>query len=366
MIPKKMAIFKWLTLSKGPSLRPSSSLRLRSGCRLRSAPMAMAMGLGKFPKHAPKARVFLLLLMGLLLVSCGAPRDAVAKVGKTPIQVQEFEEADQIARAVLPRETYTDPEDEQKASRARQKQVLQMLVWEAMIREDASNKGMDVEKPYQDLWNKTLDEFGDLKSLEVQLRSLGISEVSFKNSLRRQAMVETHRKKIAKVLAPSKEDLEKFYQKNQEKCALISYIQVSLPTRAEAQDLAKSWKKDPSSIPDSEAKYNGDLFENTRYDQFSSVGLNDPRLADPEIFKQEKESVNWYYSNDLYYVIYVNDRRTAFSEVEPQVRTLYEEDAYLKYMKNLAGKLHVHLYEKNLPPVQEADGESSSMDSDNP
>lgn len=358
MISKKRTIFNELTLSKSP----------RSGTspRLRPAPMAMAIGPEKNPKSTLKARTILLLLAILLLSGCGGPRDAVAKVGKTPIQVQEFEEADQIARTVLPGETYSDPEDGQKASRARQKKVLQMLVWEAMIREDASNKGMDVEKPYQDLWNKTLDEFGDLKSLEVQLKSLGISEVSFKNSLRRQAMVETHRKKIAEALAPSKEDLEKFYQKNQEKCALTSYIQVSLPTRAEAQDLAKSWKKDPSSIPDSEAKYNGDLFENTRYDQFSSVGLNDPRLADPEIFKQEKESVNWYYSNDLYYVIYVNDRRTAFSEVEPQVRTLYEEDAYLKYMKNLAGKLHVHLYEKNLPPVEEDEGQSSSMDSDNP
>ncbi len=304
------------------------------------------------------------VLLSLFLTACIGPKDAVATVDKVPISLQEFETADQIAQAVLPKESYSDPDEERKAARSRQKEVLQMLVWEAIVREDASNSGLDVEKPYQDLWKKTMDDFGDLKSLEVQLQSLGISEASFKSSLRREAMLDAHRKKIAKDMAPGKEDLEKFYQKNKDKCALISYIQVSLPTHAEAQELAKSWKKDPSTIPDSEAKYNGDLFENTRYDQFSNVGIHDPRLVDPDIFKQEKGEVNWTYSNGLYYVITVTERLSAFSDVESQVRTLYEEENYLNYMKKLAGKYHVHLYENNLPAMDKNAEETSASDAE--
>lgn len=295
--------------------------------------------------------LFLLLL--LMLSACSGPENVVAKVNKKPISLEEFEEADQIAKNILPQKSYADPEEKLIHERDRQKEVLQMLAWEAMIREDASSKGLDVDSASQKLWDQTMEEFGDEKSLKIQLDSLGISEIAFKSSLRREALIQVHRKKIAEELAPTEEELKKFYQKHQEKCALISYVQVSLPTHAEAKELAKSWKKDPSIIPDSEAKYNGDLFENTRFDQFSNVGIHDPRLADPEIFKQKKGTVNWYYSNNLYYVISMTERLTAFSDVESQVRSLYEEESYLNYMKKLAGKLHVHLYEKNLPSMKQ-------------
>lgn len=300
----------------------------------------------------------LALCLALVLSACGKPGDRdLAQVGEGTITRADFDEILSLYRLIpggRGKDAEEDPEDLAR-------DLLDTLVWEAMVREDSRRLDIDETGAYEEMKREAVQKFGNEEGLQSQLKSLKISPEDFESSLRKQALTRAHRERVAKEGTPSEEDLRAYYDKHPKDRVLLDLQEVWVPTRKEAESIAQSWNegKDLNSY----LSFNEDPFDKTGYGEYKNIGIRDDRLVSPKVFNQDPETAEVYPKKGIYHVVYVRGKQEDYDLVKPYILSLYEEDNYRAYMENLAKDLNVRIFYDSLPdlsvPEKEAGQESS-------
>lgn len=297
-----------------------------------------------------KLSAFILAFCLLVALSaCGKGSEGdLAQVGDQTISRADFEEIYALYRT-LPKKAIQGGEEDPEALA---RDLLDTLVWEKMVEEDAQTQGIDERGIFEEKKREAVKSFGNEEGLQSQLKSLNISSEAFEGSLRREALTQAHREAVAKKGTPSEEDIRAYYDKHPKDRVLLDFQEVWVPTRKEAESIAESWNegKDLGAYQ----SLNEDPFEKTGFQTLKNMGIRDDRLVSPKVFDQDVETAAVYPKDGIYYVVYVRQRQDDYNLVKPYILSLYEEDHYRAYMKDLAKDLHVRIHYDALPDLSPA------------
>lgn len=298
----------------------------------------------------------LLCSLLLFLSGCGSrDSDVLARVGQTSVRLDDYLALADLYRKMPDAAGHLEKlaPDQDEAKR-----LLDNLVWEKMAEVDLARDLASYEAAYGALQQAANEAFGSEQGLEAQLDTLDISKEAFAHSLRLQAMTAAHRQRVATAHAPTEEDLHRYFDQHPKERALVSYRELWVPTRKEAEALEKGWQD--GSSPKVREDLNTDPFEQTGYRSFDQVGIRSEGVISQKIFEQKVGTSHLYKREGLYHVVYVDQRLENYDQVRKHLLSLYEEDQYLSYLGDLAKELGVRIYYDRLPVAKETPAAKAS------
>lgn len=291
---------------------------------------------------------FLLGVLFVCLTACGKDADVVATLQGEIILTRDalLQEANTLD-LVLHKGKQTVPamtEDERQAFLL---DVGHQLTIDKLIEADKS-LAVDSASLSALAWQEALQRFGDEQGLMTQLQNLHLTKDAFLDSLRREAREKAHRTAFFSANPLTEEDLLAYYKKNPKQCTLLTYSQITVPTRAEAVEIVEKLHDSPREMAEYESVMNNDLFEKTSFSRFIDIGIDDKRVGDTDIFSQTLGTVDFYYDREreLYLVVYVEGRKEEMKDVREVVEKRVENTHYLNYLNRRAKDLDLRFYPK--------------------
>lgn len=322
-------------------------------------------------KHGRK-RSFFRLFLFLALFSLSACQeigdDVVAKIGEKEIYLEELNQADQFFQSIKQtiqdqrnqleagpyfeensaEETGEDQAQEASEDLEGKRQVLDQLVYEEMIRQDPNLQITDLETRTQTLWEASIDHFGGEEGLLAQLNTYGITEQTYYQSLENQTLVEGHQEAFRAANPISNEKLEKYYDSHEDTRALVSYVEIGVPTSGVAEEIAKELASEESNFSLYEEEYNNDAYENTYVKKYENMGIMDDDLLNEELLLLEVGEVEVYYQEDLYHVVAVQEKTDDFLTLQDHLEDLVFQEEYGEYIQSLSRDLDVQIFYENV------------------
>ena len=301
--------------------------------RLRGATLGICLGLGL-----------------LFLSACSAP-DVVASLdGKTILTTEGLIEQAKAMDLCLHegKATLADQTDQDK--NRFYKDVARQMMTDALIAKDEALV-TNSDKLFADAWSEAVQRFGGEKGLLAQLQNYHISKEYFSDSLRSVARQKAHRTAFYTAHPVTEDAVKAYFEKHKKESALLTYSQVTVPTRSEAKEIVQKLKNSPKEIAEYESVVNNDLFEQTTFHRYTDIGYDDPDVVDTDIFTQPLGSVAFYYdaSREIYAVVYLEGRKDAYKDVKKAVQNKVQEQQYLEYLNALAKKYDLRFDVNSVP-----------------
>lgn len=257
-----------------------------------------------------------------------------------PLEVKEQEEAQEKADA---------------EKRAYLTSILRTLAYEEVVKADINKQGLDVGSRLLQLREEAEAKLGGPEGVQSQLENAKIPKELWEEALTRQARAQVHRENFERQHPVDEESLKKYARLKGKEAYLLTFIDVTVPTRFIAVDLEESLAADEINVEDLDNRFNHDLFERTSFQMVRDVGKGDSAVFDSGLYAQEPGTVVRYYYDDLYHVVKMLERKTDFSEIRGHVEQLYMDDSYLRYVNQLARDQGLKIYPEQIPgmPVQD-------------
>ena len=296
-------------------------------------------------------RFFLFSLFMVCLTACGTEADVVATLhGKVILTRDELLQQANDIDLVLNRGKSTLPSKTEEEREEFLLDVAHQLTMDKLIEGDTA-LSFDSTSLSTLAWKEALERFGDEQGLMTQLQNLRLTKDAFLDALRREAQEQAHRAAYFSAHPITEEELLTFYKKNPLQCTLLTYSQVTVPTRAEAVDMVEKLKDSPREIGEYERVVNNDLFEKTSFSRFIDIGIEDKRVRDSAIFQQTLGTVDFYYDREqeLYLVVYVEGRKEEMKDVREVVKKQVETMRYLDYLNKLSKDQDLRFYPEAVP-----------------
>lgn len=227
--------------------------------------------------------------------------------------------------------------------------ILQNLAYEELVREDPMTQSLDVNSRAKSLEKAALDRLGGEEGVQGRLNRLGLDRQTWEDSIYKQAMTQVHREAFEASHRPSDAELKSYAKRKGDKAGLVSFIDLTVPSREIAEDLQEELEKGEVILEDLDSRFNHDLFDQTAFAMVKRVGVKDPQVFSPEIFDQAVNTVALYYQDQVYHVVKVLEKKTDFPTIRDHVQDLYLDEAYLKYINKLAKKNMLRTYPNRLP-----------------
>lgn len=305
--------------------------------------------------------------MSLLLTACQrGPEDAVAIVGERPIStvalLQEdayyeqvlgtSEDADEFAMS-LDEEAQEEALQRERARSQerldRRRQVLDQMVFDETIMQDNEIRPQGVTAKVDELYQDALDRFDGDQGLSAQLKAFGVSEADYRKQLEKEAYKLLHEEAYRSHYPLSNEDLSDYYDKNKDSVALVSYIDIAVPTKSSAEMVKETLTNDIGELASIEEDYANDIYDNTSVNHFQQLGAGDDQLVTRRILQQDVDAIQVYLVDELYHVIIVNDKVTEYEDLVEHVKDMAYKDHYQSYIQSLSRQLEVQVYPDRIP-----------------
>lgn len=239
--------------------------------------------------------------------------------------------------------------EEEKENRTRRRKLVQQWAVDKLVEKDGEwgkqEEGLLYEKKHKEAVNR----FGGEEALESQLKSYHISKSRYEDSLKKEARGEAHRKAYLSAHPLSSEACLAFFKKDPEKCYRIDYVRVSLPTKAEAEEVEKILRDQPNRAEELAHQYNNDLFERTGVVLVRNQGWDSPELENKDLLKREAGNTQIEFVQGSYQVTRILKRKESAEELGDHIRKLAEDEAYLSYLNKLGKKYGLMILDNNLP-----------------
>lgn len=308
------------------------------------------------------------LSLSLLLAACTqAPEDAVAVVGEKPISTAALLREDAYYEKVLNQgETYEaapavslDEEAEAEALEEqriraqatldRRREVLDQMVFDESLQQDTKIRPQGVTAKVDELYQEALDRFDGEEGLQAQLKAFGVTEVDYRAELEKEAYHLLHEEAYREYHPLSSEDLQKYYEGNREDMALVSYVDITVPTKSSADTVKATLTDDIGELAAIEEEYQNDIYDSTSVQEFQQIGAGDDRLVSRRILQQDLEAIEVYLVDELYHVIIVKDKVTDYTALVDHVRDRAYKDHYESYIQSLSRQLEVKVFPDRIP-----------------
>lgn len=322
--------------------------------------------------------VFLVLNLLVLLAGCGGSKP-VAEVNGEEISQDLFDS--RLAQVQqMYEENYGlkfDDEEGQELLAALKNEVVQQLINEELLLQEAKKEKIDVSKQEVDNRIKQDKELlgGDKEFADYLKERLRISEKEYRELWRTQLIISKLADKVTAKIKVTPEEVAQYYEDNKEMFVTPEQVKAShilLKTEKEAQEVIEELKKGAdfaelavAKSTDPSAKQNkGDL---GYFDQ--NANLVEEFKTAAFALKTGELTPKPVQTEFGYHVIKVTDRKPetqqTFAEVKDQIEAYLlqnrKSDAFVKYLEELKEKATIKNYLETDSPDKKG-----STDEDNP
>lgn len=301
-----------------------------------------------------KSNVLILVLLILVstLVGCVEPKEGlIAKVEGEEITEEQFNDEYKIFESLYIKQFGEDAmsqkdEDGRTTEEVLKEQILDKIIMETIIEKQASE--MEISVSDEEVKEKTEDYIsmtGGEEAFNEFLEKNNITKKYFGENLRKELLVNKHRKQFIDSVEVTEDEARKFFEENKEHLEVIRASHILVKTEEQAQEvldrlddgedfeeLAKAVSVDKAS-----ALLGGDLGYTTkgaRIPEFEEVAFN---LEKGEISDIVKTEVG-------YHIIKLVDRKDVFEELKDEITMVLKEEKYDKEMASSRDKAKVKIY----------------------
>ena len=192
-----------------------------------------------------------LLVAGMLFTGCGIKgQKAIIKVNNSVITQKQFDEAmdRQISASPLAQMGDLKSNKDGMLYLMVEQQVLNQLIFEALLDQEANNRGIKVSnKEVDEAIAKVIDKFGGKDKLTEILNQSNMSVSEFKKGIKKQTRMHKLAQEVGKINVTDA-DVKKFYQENLDKFkhgeqVRASHILIMANPYQISQDLSAKSKK---------------------------------------------------------------------------------------------------------------------------
>ncbi|MDY6085177.1 MAG: hypothetical protein SPI19_00295 [Peptoniphilaceae bacterium] len=305
-------------------------------------------------------RVGAVLAAALLLGGCRAPGGIIATVdGETVLTGDRLRQEAALVDKVLP----IDATD-QDAVRERYVALARQLTYEALIARDRK-LSVDATAEAVAANDAVQARFGDAAGLQVQLDAFGVSAGELSGTLSEAAKASAHVKAFLAASPTTTDDIDRYIAKHPKEAALVSYTEITVPTRKEANEVKAALEADATAAVKGAEKYNRDLFEATTLGAYRDIAYDDARVPDEDLFAMAVGETEIFYQSDprRYRVVHLDGKKDSRPDVEEHVRAVLDRERYLAYVNQLAKDHQLRFFEDEIVlPAEESGAVSSASE----
>lgn len=296
--------------------------------------------------------IIIFLALTLLVTACDQPKEGiVAKVGEEEITNEEFNDEYDLFENIYIKQFGEDAmsqtgEDGRALEDILKEQILDKMIFEKIIEKETNS--MDISVSDEELDEK-IEEYivmtGGEEEFNEFLESSDITREYFSGNLKKEILVNKHRKQFIDKIEVEEEDAREFFDENKEQLEVIKASHILVKTEEQAQmvldkiadgddfsELAKDLSVDKAS-----SLLGGDLgyfTKGTRIPEFEEVAFGLEKGQISEIVKTEVG----------YHIIKLVDKKDSFDELKDEMIMILKEDEYKQEKDRLREEAKVIIY----------------------
>jgi foldase protein PrsA len=312
------------------------------------------------------------LALSIVVAGCGIVKknpeaeknSAVAKVNGQVITKEEFDQEFEFYKnsfeAQYGSDIWNQDIDGRKFTDVVKEQVVEALINDRLVLEDAQKQGIEVTQQEADLEIQEIkDYYGDEQEFLELLAAQGLNEEQFVGKVKQDIIKSKYREKVLENVSVSEEDIRQYYDENTKefKNDTVRASHILLDTREEAEEvlakvkagedfnqLAEQYSVDPSaktSMGDLGEFGYGDMIEPFEQAAFALdegeisdivetqfgyhiIKVFDKTIVDPSPFEEVKDGIE---SSLLYY-----EREARYSQILTEMREQADVETFPKNM----------------------------------
>ncbi len=302
------------------------------------------------------------LVMILGLVGCSDSKvGPVASVDGREISSERFEKDYNLYKGIYTQQLGEEALDEEISEGVTVKEfikqeVLNKLIMEDIILNDAKEKGIKVEdKDIEKTEKEYLENFGGEEKLNEYLKESGLSKEDYRNVIKNNLTFEKHKEKIEADYKISDEAREKFFKENKDGLTSAHVKQIVVEDEKKANEVLKALK-DGASFEDTavkESKHSesavngGDLgFINK-----GQLGQASKELEDA-IFSLKLDEISKPIKTEAgYHIIKLVEKKDSLESLKEDIDKIMKEEAYTKAVEEIRDAAEVKVMEENLAKI---------------
>ena len=296
----------------------------------------------------------MVLLLVISLIGNGCTKDTtglVAQVNKQEVTEEEYNE-ELVLNTTMYDKEYGEEfllevgPDGQSRERKLKQQILDTLIIEKIIQEDAKAKGIDVTQEEVDTALEEIKaQAGSQEDYEKLLSTNGMSVEYFQKGIRKNIVMERHYEKHLEETEIKDEDIEKYFEKNKDELAVIRARHILLNDEEHAKDVLKMLKEGADfeevalaeSLDSNSGAQGGDLGYFVRgkmIKEFSDAAF---ALEIGEISGLVKTEIG-------YHIIKLEDKVETLKDFQEQIDMILKQEKYQEYIAELKNKADIKIF----------------------
>lgn len=296
--------------------------------------------------------IVLTIAMGVLISACSkeAPEDIVARVNKEDIQEEAFNEEYEIQSNLIEAqmgEGVLDQEISEGVTYKEQlkEEVLNSLILEELISQDASKKDIEVsEEEIDKSIEEMKNEMGGEEEYNKFLEEQNMDEEYIRNYTKKNILLPKYKANFSEGLELKDKELEKYFKENKDGLIVLKARQILTETEEEGNQVLKRLKDGEDfgelakkeSIDKSSAEVGGQLepFQKGENEEFDEIVFN---LKEGELSPLIK-------TDNGFHIVEVQERRDSFEELKSDLRNYMQEEKYVEHIQDLQNDAKIEVF----------------------
>lgn len=301
-------------------------------------------------------KIFKLLILAIIVsvvfVGCAQDEEGiVAKVDDFKVTQEEYDKEFQIYKEVYERQLGEDALEKEgidgkTIGESLKESIIEILIMEKIVEVDSQKKGVEfTEEELQQYIIKYKESIGGEESFKQFLESNNIAEDYFTENMRKELLVEKHKKNHSNSVTVSEEEIKAHYEINSEDLIEINASHILLGSEEEALSVIEKLNSGENFA---------DLAKNQSLHSVSAVnggnlgyfgkGMMIPEFEEVAFKLDEGEISNVIKTEVGYHVIKVQDKKESFDELQDKIIKIIKEQAYYEYVQSLRDEASVDIY----------------------
>lgn len=292
-------------------------------------------------------------VIAIIMNGCAkkAPEGVIATVNKQDIEQKTFEREYDIYKNLYVNQLGEDVlrqvgADGKLFVDSLKDEVLAKLILEEIILQDAKKEAIKVKDEEVEKHIKTRKKsMGGEEKLNEFLKSVEMDEEYFRESTKRDLILEKHKDKFIEKIDLKDKEVKEFFNKNKENLTIIKARHILLENKEKAEEVLEKLKNGEdfsklaidSSQDTNTAKLGGEL-------GYFSRGHNSKEF-DEVVFSLKEGDISPVIQTETgYHIVELQEKKDTFESLKPELTGLIKENKYNEYIEKLERKSKTKRY----------------------
>lgn len=301
-----------------------------------------------------------LIIAGLLLIfvftmsGCKNKTEGlVAQVDGEEITEEEFESDYQVFKRIYEKQLGEDALTQVDANGKTLGETLKVNIIEKLIMEKLvakETKNMDIvvtDKEVQEQMEQYIATMEGQEKFDEFLKSNELSEELFKESLRKELLVNKHKEAFVAGVNISDKEAQEYFKANKEDLVVIKASHILVATEEEGKKVLEKLKagEEFATVALTESMDSTSAIRGGSLGYFTKGTIIAAEFEDVAFSLKQGETSGLVKTELGYHIIYIEDRKDTFEVLKAEIINVLKEGKYLDKIQGLRDKAKVKIFQ---------------------